>query len=229
MIPKSLHLRSGAAILLYTAVVVGLVQAPAFSMYDPHHGRWFQRDPIGVRPDAPKAVIKPMEQVQDGMNLYEYVGGGPISRTDWSGEQTSRSTVGCCVLEYRSSLVGIATHLGLKVEASCCPTVKRNFNVQFGPELFPLPLGKIKPFPEWTSPNYEATETTTCDKCACLFKLHTRVYRNEPWGYVLTGPNSNSALYDTISDCGLTLPDLKTPRVFFWGLTTNPGPDENGR
>ncbi|MHC4444561.1 MAG: hypothetical protein ACYTA5_18340 [Planctomycetota bacterium] len=26
------------------------------AMYDPKHGRWLQRDPLGVRPDVPKAV-----------------------------------------------------------------------------------------------------------------------------------------------------------------------------
>jgi hypothetical protein len=54
---RSIHRTSWfalAAILLLTSAAQG--------MYDPHHGRWFQRDPLGVRPDRgnfyPSAVSK---------------------------------------------------------------------------------------------------------------------------------------------------------------------------
>jgi len=41
--------------------------------YDPKHGRWLQRDPLGVRPDAPKGTIIPIKQYTDGSDLYEAV------------------------------------------------------------------------------------------------------------------------------------------------------------
>jgi len=85
MSPKTLHLRSGTAILLYAAVVVALVQAPAFSMYDPHHGRWFQRDPLGVRPDGPTGILRSTKQYENGPDLYEYVNSKPAVRLDPHG------------------------------------------------------------------------------------------------------------------------------------------------
>ncbi|MHC4444550.1 MAG: RHS repeat-associated core domain-containing protein [Planctomycetota bacterium] len=50
--------------------------------YDPKHGRWLQRDPLGVRLDAPKATIDPRKQYTDGMNLYVYARSSPISYYD---------------------------------------------------------------------------------------------------------------------------------------------------
>ena len=137
----------------FALMAVLLYPQASHGMYDPHHGRWFQRDPHGVEIDAPKAAARVLDQVQDGMNLYEYVRGGPVSRTDWNGKFATQSgdlqpasptRNGCCILEYRSSLVGVATHLGLQVDARRCPHINKTFNVQFGPEFFPLPFGKIK-------------------------------------------------------------------------------------
>ena len=113
----------------------------------------------------------------------------------------------------------------LAVDATKCDLGK-SFNVQFGPQYFPLAAGKLVSYPSWTSPVFEGAETVECSKCDCLYKLHNRNYNAN---YLLVGPNSNSALNDTISDCGLTLPKLKTPRAFFWGLTTDPGKDTQGR
>jgi len=46
--------------------------------YDPKHGRWLQRDPLGVRPDAPYGLIVAYDQYADGMHLYLYVKGNPL-------------------------------------------------------------------------------------------------------------------------------------------------------
>jgi len=50
--------------------------------YDPKHGRWLQRDPLGVRPNPPKGTIIPIKQYTDGMNGYEYVGSIPTRKRD---------------------------------------------------------------------------------------------------------------------------------------------------
>jgi hypothetical protein len=132
-----------------------------------------------------------------------------------------------CKLEYRSSWVVAAMHLGLAVDASACPNMRtKKFNVQFGPQFFPVAAGKFVSYPKWTSPLLEARQTVSCKACKCLLKLHDRNYNSN---YLLIGPNSNSALHDTIIDCGLTLPKLKSPRVSFWGIDTDPGMDTKGR
>jgi RHS repeat-associated protein len=57
-------------------------------MYDPHHGRWFQRDPLGVRPDAPRGTIEVLKQLADGPNLYNYVMSCPTQFSDAEGTRT---------------------------------------------------------------------------------------------------------------------------------------------
>jgi RHS repeat-associated protein len=42
--------------------------------YDPHHGRWLQRDPV---------------RYEDGMNMYQYVGSSPVLFTDPLGQWTT--------------------------------------------------------------------------------------------------------------------------------------------
>jgi RHS repeat-associated protein len=54
-------------------------------MYDPKHGRWLQRDPLGVRPDAPYAPVKLPIQYKDGMSLYQYVRSNPQQLQDPDG------------------------------------------------------------------------------------------------------------------------------------------------
>lgn len=48
-----------------TCLLAGVT--PARAMYDPHHGRWLQRDPI---------------EYVDGLNLYSYVEGRPATLSD---------------------------------------------------------------------------------------------------------------------------------------------------
>jgi hypothetical protein len=55
--------------------------------YDPHHGRWFQRDPLGVRPDAPRGMAQPGKQYRDSMSLLEYCRSKPDVFIDPLGEQ----------------------------------------------------------------------------------------------------------------------------------------------
>ncbi len=129
-------------------------------------------------------------------------------------------------IEYRSALVGgVARHLGAVVDGRDCPGVGKKFNLQFGPELFPLPVGRIFSFPKWTSPDFEASALITAEQCRRLYELHQRRY---PAPYLLTGPNSNSGVRDTLKDAGVALPPLRNPEVFFWGLTTDPGLDLQG-
>ena len=57
-------------------------------IYDPAHGRWLQRDPLGVRPDPPAGALEPVKQYTDGMSVYEYVRNNPVNRQDWAGLTT---------------------------------------------------------------------------------------------------------------------------------------------
>jgi hypothetical protein len=56
--------------LLTALVLLGLLPQSAHGMYDPKHGRWLQRDPLGY---------------VDGMNLYEYVKSAPPRLLDPDG------------------------------------------------------------------------------------------------------------------------------------------------
>jgi hypothetical protein len=64
-----------------------LLASAAQGMYDPHHGRWFQRDPLGVRPDAPRGMARPGKQYRDSMSLLEYCRSKPDVYVDPLGEQ----------------------------------------------------------------------------------------------------------------------------------------------
>jgi RHS repeat-associated protein len=59
----------------------------AFGTYDPKHGRWLQRDPLGRRPDPPLATLEVAKQYTDGMNIYAYVKSRPTNLVDPEGLQ----------------------------------------------------------------------------------------------------------------------------------------------
>jgi len=65
-------------------IIPALLPQSAHGMYDPKHGRWLQRDPLGVRPGR-RAVLRPANQYRDGMSLYQYVRGNPPRRVDPTG------------------------------------------------------------------------------------------------------------------------------------------------
>jgi len=79
------------------AVLVGLaaiamITADASAMYHGGMGRFLQRDPgagganrIGAGGPAVGGGFIPRDQYADGMNLYQYVGGNPVNRLDYSG------------------------------------------------------------------------------------------------------------------------------------------------
>ena len=74
--------------------------------YDPKHGRWRQRDPLGVRPDAPDGYTDAPEQYRDGPDLYEYGRSRPQSSVDPFGlviEGEENCWV-CCANEYTATL-----------------------------------------------------------------------------------------------------------------------------
>jgi RHS repeat-associated protein len=54
-------------------------------MYDPKHGRWLQRDPIGVRPGSPAVGVNARLQYRDGASLYQYVRSQPTVKQDPTG------------------------------------------------------------------------------------------------------------------------------------------------
>ena len=52
--------------------------------YDPKHGRWLQRDPLGVRPTL-IGLVDPRLQYSDEANLYVYVRSRPANLFDAMG------------------------------------------------------------------------------------------------------------------------------------------------
>ncbi len=54
--------------------------------FDPQTGRFMQRDPLGVVPNAQKPNrFSPVTQYRDGINLYEYVKSNPVNYVDGYG------------------------------------------------------------------------------------------------------------------------------------------------
>ncbi len=86
--------RSSRRAFWFSLPAVLLLGSTAQGMYDPHHGRWFQRDPLGVRPDAPQGTIEVRRQYTDGAGLYEYVRSRPQIVGDPSGEAAPIIIVG---------------------------------------------------------------------------------------------------------------------------------------
>ncbi len=72
-------------VLAATLAGLGLLPRSAHGMYDPKHGRWLQRDPAGVRGDAPSAVLSPRLQYVDGASLCEYIRSRPTAYADYIG------------------------------------------------------------------------------------------------------------------------------------------------
>jgi RHS repeat-associated protein len=75
------------SLLALTAALVipALLPQSARGMYDPKHGRWLQRDPAGMRGAPLDDSVQPSKQVEDGMNLYQYVRSRPSMSLDPEG------------------------------------------------------------------------------------------------------------------------------------------------
>ena len=84
---RTFHLGPRGGIWLPLAGLL-LLSSAAQGMYDPHHGRWFQRDPLGVRLDAPRGKLGAEQQYADGMSLHNYAKGNPQAYVDPQGTET---------------------------------------------------------------------------------------------------------------------------------------------
>jgi RHS repeat-associated protein len=73
-------IRSGLLMLAFVLVSC----SHAFGTYDPKHGRWLQRDPLGTNPSLAGGVL-PIQQYLDGVNLYQYGKSNPVVMTDPMG------------------------------------------------------------------------------------------------------------------------------------------------
>jgi len=77
--------------------------------YDPIHGRWRERDPLGLRPDAPRGTIDPPTQYTDGMNGYEYVRSRPNVMVDSYGQlslQGCKDALSAVVVDLIGNMTG---------------------------------------------------------------------------------------------------------------------------
>ncbi len=80
--------RSRRSLIILTLLAIATTLGgplPVNGMYNSKHGRWLQRDPLGVRPDPPTGVIDVPKQYTDGMTLYEYVRNMPTHAQDPTG------------------------------------------------------------------------------------------------------------------------------------------------
>jgi hypothetical protein len=76
----------GTLVTWLSLVLLLLLSSAAQGIYDPTHGRWYQHDPLGVRPDAPKGLKTPgqpnrplvalADQVVKGLSLFGHVVAG---------------------------------------------------------------------------------------------------------------------------------------------------------
>lgn len=80
------HHRSGLPLSSLVVLLSTLgASTPTRAMYDPHHGRWLQRDPLGVSPEPVFATFDATNQYSDTMSLHEYVKSHPTNAVDPSG------------------------------------------------------------------------------------------------------------------------------------------------
>lgn len=82
------------AMAVSTAVILAMPPS-AHGMYDPKHGRWLQRDPLGVTPDNTSA-IHPKEQYRDGSSLYQYARSRPPVFADPTGRTVFTMSILAC-------------------------------------------------------------------------------------------------------------------------------------
>jgi len=101
--------------IVAAAFIVTVLVSPALAMYHPGMGRFMQRDPHGTMnaPTAPRVGMagpaaiggfvardpmptrpQPGLQYADGMNLYQYVRGNPLSYVDPSGRKLCSPATG---------------------------------------------------------------------------------------------------------------------------------------
>ena len=86
--------KPSALILIGIAFTLTLVFPQlTHGIYCPKHGRWLQRDPLGVRPVVTGGSIDTQRQYSDGMNLYEYVRSHPTDKLDPHGTKSSQECV----------------------------------------------------------------------------------------------------------------------------------------
>ena len=105
--------------------------------YDPKHGRWLQRDQLGISPSSPfpGMPIDPTNQYADGVLLYAYVASDPITRQDPYGLLSADDIFGAAMTfclnstEQRSFYVGLPVgplgEVGVQISVqrhpnSCC-------------------------------------------------------------------------------------------------------------
>ena len=141
-------LRIGWAGWLSLAVVLFICPA-AQGTYDPHHGRWFQRDPLGVRPDAPDGDLDQTKQSSDGLNFYQYARNCVTSNTDPDGlitvERVSgskKSTCGSFTYRWRFRLPKrapcpgfLVQHVRFKAVCPDCKTSLGDYLNSLGPKV----------------------------------------------------------------------------------------------
>jgi len=91
--------------------------------YDPHTGRFMQRDPLGINPTGGSInPFSPTGQYMDGMNLYEYTKSKPFTNNDPYGLKTANDTNVCCKIKTTTTRYiphGITTIVLPYQETSC--------------------------------------------------------------------------------------------------------------
>jgi len=85
MTARQFHLKSNILLLIVLAYTLTIILPQlTHAMYDPKHGRWLQRDPLGVRVDI-RGRINSIRHYNDGVNLYKYAASNPTNMMDAFG------------------------------------------------------------------------------------------------------------------------------------------------
>ena len=191
--------------------------------YDPKHGRWLQRDPLGVRQETPRGAVTPTTQYTDGMSVYEYVRSQAANAVDPSGHK-SLVYLECVGIEQGSGSSGPLGKIPLGAVGfkhcsvvTCCEETRQCVRLHTSgdrgdgmAEAHPENMERIDYPPSpggWTRHGVLLPKEVVpkSGSCCQLFSCLRNAHRNsKPYKYdPVKGPNSNTYARCLLAQCGI--------------------------
>lgn len=215
-----------AVALIAAVVVTSVFPLAAHGTYDPKHGRWLQRDPIGVRVDAQikpiawpaaRRQIKPRIEYSDGMDLYQYVRSRPTAFSDPRGLYTRSQCCGdsydYCARRYDPFWQEQQFQACMNEETDCngeggAPPCRETKPKPCGPKYPPGPQAWYERDPNWCrdtpigASKHQLGKRVTCYREMTVGTGDGNKYPEGLYGLIMGGcPPSRHVCFDEDGNC----------------------------